>query len=690
MLIRTLKLADIERSAMKFAIEGKLAKMPTVKNYKQPLYEAVSNAIQSTQLRKNKSSKDCGFLGKISVQVKYKPRTENLSKSGQLIADGGIIDSLTVIDNGEGFTDENFHSFDTVDTTFKRENFACRGEGRFLWLKSFREVLISSVFLQDGVFLKREFTFDKVGELVHQAEEPKLASTASDCKTTVVLSEILDEVVNKKPVGLNAIVQGLLSHFLLDLLESDAPEISIVDEENNLKLIVNEVLKEYLLGSPFTTEFSIRGVPFKLTGQKIKFSSATRKISGVYLSAGRRIVENVNISESIPEFSEKLVDSDGTTFSYVGIVSSSFLDEYVDSSRTKFVFPTEIETSGNSQLPSPNELKESIAEKVREQLGASLVAIRKKGRERLRKYVETEGPEYRDFFNLNKELYISPSAKPSEVREFFTIRFARFEVERNRKVDELLKINWDKTVDPTQEIEKIQKTISPVSHHGLAKFASSRKFYINMLEKVCKYKESDEKKYQYEDALHSLIYPKKKDSTDTGISHNLWLIDESLAFHHYLASDKEFRNMKCVQSESKNAPDLMSLRLYGDKDADDTAEFVFVEFKRPGRKNYAPQQDPIKQITGYVKDLRQSKIVSLDGRPLNSEHCPIYYYLICDIDKSLRECLENEHDFHPNALGDHFYGFKSKLAVFIEVLTLTALRRETKERNQALMAAAGL
>ena len=148
--------------------------------------------------------------------------------------------------------------------------------------------------------------------------------------------------------------------------------------------------------------------------------------------------------------------------------------------------------------------------------------------------------------------------------------------------------------------------------------------------------------------------------------------------------------MKCVNSESGEAPDIMSMRLYGDNDADHVAEFVFVEFKRPGRKNYGSQQDPIKQVLDYVKELRKSTVNSRDGIQLNSEHCPIYYYLICDVDESLKDCLENEHDFDPNALHDHFYGFKAKLKVFIEVLTLTALRREAKERNRALLAAAGL
>lgn len=692
MLINSLNfLVDKKGSPMKFNIEGKLRKMPAVKNYRLPLFEAVSNSIQSIQLRQKNNPSEKDFSGKVSVYVKFKAGTKNLGKSEGIVADGGIIDSFRIVDNGEGFTEENFESFDTMDTLLKQAAFACKGEGRFLWLKSFQDVRIQSIFKKENELFERNFSFDKSGSFVHQDEPPKAVPLAKGLETTVTLSGIVDAVANKKPIELNDIAEALLSHFILDLLSEDAPEIFVIEEGTNSKVVVNDKLRDCVIGSSMETERKVKGISFKLTGQKLKKGAIRSKIGGVYWSAGKRIVEVVKLSEQVQELSEQLSDPDtGEVFSYVAAVSSSFLDDCVDSSRTKIMFPKDSEITQDSWIPSEKDIKEAVATMVREQLSDSLKEIRSRGKQKLVDYVENVGPEFREYLNADPDLYISPSASEKEVRDFLTVNFAEFEVKQNHKVDELLKIDWDASIDPKKEIEELQKTISPVNLHSLSKFASKRKFYVDLLDKVCRYKDSIGKEHYYEEALHSLIYPKGKDSTDQNIQHNLWLIDESLAFHHYLASDKEFKVMKCVKSESGEAPDIMSMRLYGDNDADHVAEFVFVEFKRPGRKNYGSQQDPIKQILDYVKELRKSTVNSRDGIQLNSEHCPIYYYLICDVDESLKDCLENEHDFDPNALHDHFYGFKAKLKVFIEVLTLTALRREAKERNRALLAAAGL
>ena len=215
---------------MKFNIEGKLRKMPAVKNYRLPLFEAVSNSIQSIQLRQKNNPNEKDFSGKVSVYVKFKAGTKNLGKSEGIVADGGIIDSFRIVDNGEGFTEENFESFDTMDTLLKQAAFACKGEGRFLWLKSFQDVRIQSVFKKENELFERNFSFDKSGSFVHQDEPPKAVPLAKGLETTVTLSGIVDAVANKKPIELNDIAEALLSHFILDLLSEGAPEIFVIEE----------------------------------------------------------------------------------------------------------------------------------------------------------------------------------------------------------------------------------------------------------------------------------------------------------------------------------------------------------------------------------------------------------------------------------------------------------------------------
>ena len=57
-------------------------------------------------------------------------------------------------------------------------------------------------------------------------------------------------------------------------------------------------------------------------------------------------------------------------------------------------------------------------------------------------------------------------------------------------------------------------------------------------------------------ASTSLIFPLKKTSDDVRPEQmNLWIIDEELAYHFYLASDTPLKKQKPIQSDSKSRPE---------------------------------------------------------------------------------------------------------------------------------------
>ncbi|MFH4351830.1 ATP-binding protein, partial [Acinetobacter baumannii] len=73
----------------------------------------------------------------------------------------------------------------------------------------------------------------------------------------------------------------------------------------------------------------------------------------------------------------------------------------------------------------------------------------------------------------------------------------------------------------------------------------------------------DDGKYAREEMIHELIMPMQKDSSEVFLdSCNLWLIDERLAFHNYLASDKTINAMPISDSASGKEPDLLSLKVF--------------------------------------------------------------------------------------------------------------------------------
>ena len=102
-----------------------------------PIFEAVINSIQSLE---KQYPRDLSTKGNINIQIVRKP-TQKL-KGFNTEED---IQDIIVTDNGVGFTNENIKSFETLDSDYKLDQ-GCKGIGRLLWLKAFKQVEITSTF----------------------------------------------------------------------------------------------------------------------------------------------------------------------------------------------------------------------------------------------------------------------------------------------------------------------------------------------------------------------------------------------------------------------------------------------------------------------------------------------------------------------------------------------------------------
>ena len=100
--------------------------------------------------------------------------------------------------------------------------------------------------------------------------------------------------------------------------------------------------------------------------------------------------------------------------------------------------------------------------------------------------------------------------------------------------------------DGWQAVEELQKAImsdSAVAAKAMdiASYVARRKSVLKCFEKALGYR--GDGKYNTEATLHSLIVPMRVDSlTKNLLDSNLWLLDDRLAFHNYLASDLPFED----------------------------------------------------------------------------------------------------------------------------------------------------
>lgn len=130
----------------------------------QPLFEAISNSIHSTQER---------FLDKVT----NKRRVIVTVITGRTRAPVKIV----VEDNGAGLNDKNYDAFTTTDTDNKLA-IGGKGVGRLLWLDCFEKIIVSSTYRNSDAIRRRRFQFvlsqdEQIQDYEESATEPAIQDT---------------------------------------------------------------------------------------------------------------------------------------------------------------------------------------------------------------------------------------------------------------------------------------------------------------------------------------------------------------------------------------------------------------------------------------------------------------------------------------------------------------------------------
>jgi hypothetical protein len=173
-------------------------------------------------------------------------------------------------------------------------------------------------------------------------------------------------------------------------------------------------------------------------------------------------------------------------------------------------------------------------------------------------------------------------------------------------------------------------------------------------------------------------------------SHNLWLIDEKLAYCDYISSDIPFDN-----DPSQGRTDIMILdqpvALSEEENTGREYETIILfELKRPMRNDYTDGDNPITQLYGYVKKLKSGTAQDKNGRPIKvGGNTQFYLYAVCDITSSLLPILEF-YDFTqtPDSMG--YYRYNDKLNAYIEILSYDKIVNDANKRNRILFDKLGI
>lgn len=213
-----------------------------------------------------------------------------------------------------------------------------------------------------------------------------------------------------------------------------------------------------------------------------------------------------------------------------------------------------------------------------------------------------------------------------------------------------------------------------------------RKIIIELLEKALQRSEGGDA-YPLESVVHKIVFPMRATSDDVLYSqHNLWLVDERLSYHSHISSDRSLAKTPLADSDAALRPDLVVFDQKGVFSEESTPlnSVVLVEFKRPGRKDYAGQ-DPLEQLFKLAEEIKAGKHLDSRGRAVRvaSDQVPVFAYLICDLPPQLRTLIKGK-DAQEMADGMGFYGYNRNYGVYYEVIDYTKMLADAKKRNRAL------
>lgn len=642
-----------------------------------PLFEAIVNAIHAIEERKREGS---DIKGKIEIEIIRDDQTV-LSGFGELPP----IRSFHISDNGVGFNEPNLESFMMSDSTYKAE-YGGKGVGRFSWLIAFERAEIESCYADNGQYVKRSFEFSPTQKSIDDTLVD--ISPLGDHRTTVKLLNCATPYRDNLPKKGITVAMHIIQHCLVYFVSDDCPQIDLLDTEERFNL--NKIFQEKIKTTENRTTVNVGTETFELL--HVKAEESTINGNKLYLCAHNRLVEVKELEKYITDLDRAIYAKSG--FWYVGVLSGKYLDDAVDMNRLSFNIPDGGPLESMVNMVTMDQIMRVVIGEVETFLGDYLHPIAETKMKRITDYVTYKAPQFRHLLKHMPEAVsrIKPNLSDDKLDdELHRIKreFDKRTASESKKLLEDLDSGRLSASEYSERFNKQVARITSANSAALAEYVAHRKVVLDLMDYAIR--RNNDGKFQKESFLHDLIYPMRSTSDEVEYNaHNLWLIDEKLAYCSYISSDIPFNN-----NPKETRTDIMILdRPVAVSDEENTGNeyetIVLFELKRPMRNDYSDGDNPINQLYGYVRKLQSGTAKDKDGRFIRvGSRTKFYLYAVCDVTPTLEGILDN-YDFTqtPDRLG--FYRYNEKLNAYIEILSYDKIIQDAKKRNRILFEKLGI
>lgn len=627
---------------------------PNAKNALYPLFEAIMNSIQAIEER---FGRDNLTAGQIVITL--------------IRDEDGNCCGFRVRDNGIGFTPGNLASFLKMDSRHKAK-LGGKGVGRLLWLKVADEVKIHSTFVEESSAQAIKFTFCLDDPIRDKVEIQDASEDAVG--TTIELAPYHSSYATSIPKKSETIANRVLAHFISYFVNISQPTIEIDDGGATIDLFDqftssterDRDFKFKLIIAESEVEFTVHCF---LLPKAI--SDDEKSTNALYLAANGRAVKRFEMDGVL---GMKAING---KFAFLGCVESELLDGSANETRTDFSLDDEeLEAIVDEAKALAKEFLEPEIEEIRERQRSRIVSLR------------TEHPRFlsiaREPDAFVEQLHLS---KQSEEEIF--VELSRQSLRGyNRRKSSFSKSVKKKLPDITDKAKEFVNGLQAESVSSLAEYVMKRKLILEVFEESLKYTDLEAQSSEYENVVHELICPLRSTTDDLDYEdHNLWIVDDRLAFFSYFNSDKPLKDQLKDPDNPLERPDISIFDLgLGFQNTDVTQPITIIEFKRPKIDNYTLEKNPITQVRSYVEQMRTSGVAQkYDGETLRyiGDDTPFYCHIIADITPSLKRMMKSFGPFHQKAGSGSFYNWDEAYKIFIEVSSFDEVLRSAKVRNAA-------
>ncbi|MEY3498515.1 MAG: hypothetical protein RL308_184 [Bacteroidota bacterium] len=612
---------------------------PRVTQY-DVLFEAITNAIHAN-----------------ATEIKcYLNSTDNQLKEGENEFGAIKIDSIKIVDNGDGLTDKNFASFSTYRTEHKKD-LGCKGVGRFVFLKIFNNVNYKSRLKIEQE--ERKFKFDFEFDTENLVKEVQVVETN---ETVLTLSGLTtkyydDTKKNDRRIELDIVTirEKVLMNLIPTLFFYKQKGINIsIEIHNEYDAISNKI------SSTDIPDFQDKIFEVKnKDGNVFKFNLHHR----IDKNAGSLNAYYCANNRTVCDFNDKDLKI-AMPYGYSGfmLLESEYLNERANNERNDFdIFPVKIDLFStlswemiNSQLKK--EITEIVKEGIPETQEMNIEKLEEIQEERpyLMNYIEEEDIEMAGF--LDKKHIIEKAKK-------------RFDVAKEKVL-----INAGKEEYSDEELnEAIQ-----LAQNELVSYINDRVQVIERLKTLV------DKSERIEKVIHNLFMEMRTADDYYSVGkNNLWLLDDRFTTYSYAASDKKIREvLKGIDEENGDTeilddkPDL-SLFFSHNPNSPERLKSVMVEIKpfdfasKPDRKKFAG----IQQLIDYVKAFKEKEKIE-----------EVAAFLITEVDDKLDERL-TDNDFTKlfSLENPIYHRFYQGAGISIFVISASTLIRDAEARNKVFL-----